>query len=75
MLDPGVAANPVTIPIVGDNREAKAVIATLAREIGFEAVDVGPLRHARIIEGLHYLRANAAGGRVNFHFPRDPASN
>jgi hypothetical protein len=36
-------------------------------------VDVGPLRHARIVEGLHYLRANAAGGRINFHFPRDPA--
>ena len=59
--------------IVGDDREAKALVATLAREIGLEAVDVGPLRHARIIEGLHYLRANALGGRVNFHFRRDTA--
>jgi predicted dinucleotide-binding enzyme len=73
MLDPRLAEGPVTIPIVGDDRAAKEVVATLAREIGLEAVDVGPLRHARIIEGLHYLRANALGGRVNFHFPRDPA--
>jgi predicted dinucleotide-binding enzyme len=73
MLDPRVANGPVTIPLVGDDRAAKDLIATLAREIGLEAVDVGPLRHARIIEGLHYLRANAAGGRINFHFPRDTA--
>jgi NADPH-dependent F420 reductase len=71
MLDPSVAHGPVTIPLVGDDRESKEVVAALAREIGLEAVDVGPLRHARIIEGLHYLRANALGGRVNFHFPRD----
>jgi NADPH-dependent F420 reductase len=73
MLDPRVAHGPVTIPIVGDDRAAKEVVATLARQIGLEAIDVGPLRHARIIEGLHYLRANALGGRVNFHFPRDTA--
>jgi 8-hydroxy-5-deazaflavin:NADPH oxidoreductase len=71
MLDPKVADGPVTVPIVGDDRAAKARVAALAREIGLEAVDVGPLRHARILEGLHYLRANAEGGRINFHFPRD----
>lgn len=73
MLDPGLARGPVTVPIVGDDRAAKERVAALAREIGLEAVDVGPLRHARIIEGLHYLRANAYGGRINYHLPRDPA--
>jgi NADPH-dependent F420 reductase len=73
MLDPSVARSAVTIPLVGDDRAAKERVAALARAIGLEAVDVGPLRHARIVEGLHYLRANAAGGRINFHFPRDPA--
>jgi NADPH-dependent F420 reductase len=73
MLDPQVAQGPVTVPIVGDDRAAKERVAALAREIGLEAVDVGPLRHARIIEGLHYLRANALGGRINYHFPRDRA--
>ncbi|HET7609456.1 MAG TPA: NADPH-dependent F420 reductase [Gammaproteobacteria bacterium] len=73
MLDPTVAGGPVTVPIVGDDRAAKERVAVLAREIGLEAVDVGPLRHARIIEGLHYLRANAYGGRINYHLPRDHA--
>jgi len=73
MLDPRLAGGPVTVPIVGDDRAAKERIAVLTREIGLEAVDVGPLRHARIIEGLHYLRANAYGGRINYHLPRDPA--
>ena len=73
MLDPELAGGPVTVPYVGDDRGAKERIVTLAREIGLEAVDVGPLRHARIIEGLHYLRANASGGRINYHLPRDPA--
>lgn len=72
MLDPSVAGGPVTVPVVGDDRAAKQLVVSLARELGLDAVDVGPLRHARIIEGLHYLRANALGGRVNFHFPRDP---
>ncbi len=73
MLDPRLAGGPVTVPIVGDDRAAKERVAALAREIGLEAVDVGPLRHARIVEGLHYLRANAHGGRINYHLPRDPA--
>jgi NADPH-dependent F420 reductase len=73
MLDPSLARGPVTVPIVGDDRAAKERIAALTRELGLEAVDVGPLRHARIIEGLHYLRANAHGGRINYHLPRDPA--
>jgi NADPH-dependent F420 reductase len=73
MLEPKLAGGPVTVPIVGDDRAAKERIAALTREIGLEAVDVGPLRHARIIEGLHYLRANAYGGRINYHLPRDPA--
>jgi NADPH-dependent F420 reductase len=73
MLDPKLAGGPVTVPVVGDDRAAKQRIVGLAREIGLEAVDVGPLRHARIVEGLHYLRANAYGGRINYHLPRDPA--
>lgn len=68
MLEPQTAGGPVTVPVVGDDAAAKALVVGLAREIGLEAIDVGPLRHARIIEGLHYLRSNAAGGRVNFHF-------
>lgn len=73
MLDPSLAEGPVTIPLVGDDRAAKALVGEFAREIGLEAVDVGPLRHARIVEGLHYLRANALGGRINYYLRRDTA--
>jgi hypothetical protein len=73
MFDPRVAEGPVTIPLVGDDQAAKALVGTLARELGLEALDVGPLRHARIIEGLHYVRANALGGRINYHLRRDTA--
>jgi len=75
MFDPAAAGGPVTVPVVGDDRAAKERVAALARQIGLEAIDLGPLRHARIVEGLHYLRVNALGGRINFHFPRDPARN
>ena len=72
MLDPASAGGPVTIPIVGDDPAAKAAVVGLANGIGLEGIDVGPLRHARIVEGLHYLRFNARGGPLNFHFRRDP---
>ena len=39
-------------------------------------VDVGPLRYAHVIEGLHYLRYNAGRfgeARINFYLPLDPA--
>lgn len=75
MLDPSIAGGPVSIPIVGDDPDAKRVVAELASGIGFEPVDVGPLRYAHVIEGLHYLRSNAGefgDARINFYLPPDP---
>jgi predicted dinucleotide-binding enzyme len=71
MLDPRVAQGPVTIPIVGDDRAAKAVVATLAREIGLEAIDGG--RSARANHRGASLSARMRSAGVNFHFPRDTA--
>jgi hypothetical protein len=69
MLDPASAEGPVSIPIAGDDPEAKAVVAALVSGIGFAPVDVGPLRFSRVIEGLHFLRYNAqfAGPRFNYY--------
>jgi NADPH-dependent F420 reductase len=76
MLDPSVAESPVSIPIAGDDAAAKRVVADLASGIGLVPVDVGPLRYAHVIEGLHYLRYNAGqfgAGRINFYMPLDAA--
>ncbi|HEY5665541.1 MAG TPA: NADPH-dependent F420 reductase [Gammaproteobacteria bacterium] len=76
MLDPSAANGPVSIPIAGDNAEAKRVVAELTSGIGLVPVDVGPLRYAHVIEGLHYLRYNAGQfgeARINFYLPPDLA--
>ncbi|MGD2167472.1 MAG: NADPH-dependent F420 reductase [Gammaproteobacteria bacterium] len=76
MLDPSVAGGPVSIPIAGDDARAKQVVAELTTGIGLHPVDVGPLRYAHAIEGLHYLRYNAGQfdeARINFHMPADRA--
>ena len=44
-------------------------VAVVALAPGPEAVDVGPSRHARTVEGLHHLRQSAAGGPLNFYRP------
>ena len=55
IADPSVAGGPVSIPIVGDDGAAKQRVADLVERMGFEAVDVGPMRHAHILEGLAVL--------------------
>ncbi len=78
MMDPSLAEGPVSIPMAGDDEDAKRVVAELASGIGFHPVDVGPLRYAHVIEGLHYLRFNAGRfgeARVNFYFPPDLADS
>jgi NADPH-dependent F420 reductase len=76
MLDPSLAEGPVSIPIAGDDAEAKRVVAELTSGIGLVPIDVGPLRYAHVIEGLHYLRYNAGefgNARINFYMPADRA--
>lgn len=75
MLDPASAGGPVSIPIAGNDADAKRVVAGLVSGIGLEPVDVGPLRYARVIEGLHFLRYNAGqfgDARINYYMPADP---
>ncbi|MDC1435970.1 NADPH-dependent F420 reductase [Gammaproteobacteria bacterium] len=76
MLEPELAGGPVSIPIAGDDANAKSVVAELISNIGFYPVDIGPLRYAHVIEALHYLRYNAGvynGARINFYLPADEA--
>lgn len=52
MVDPDSSGGPVSIPLVGDNAEAKATVAALVEGMGLEAIDLGPLRYARHVEGM-----------------------
>ena len=59
MADPASAGGPVTIPIAGNDADAKAVIAGLVTGIGFEVVDMGDLSAAHVIEHMLIARGNA----------------
>ncbi|MEZ4475599.1 MAG: NAD(P)-binding domain-containing protein [bacterium] len=45
----------LTAFVAGDDAEAKRTTLALARAIGFDAVDAGPLSNARLLEPLAYL--------------------
>jgi predicted dinucleotide-binding enzyme len=46
---------PVTVFAAGDDATAKQQVMQMARDIGFEAVDAGPLQNARLLEPLGYF--------------------
>ena len=55
-MDSGkVGATPITTLVSGDDTAAKQIVATLGKDLGFETVDAGPLKNARLLEPLGYL--------------------
>jgi len=55
-MDTGkVGSTPLTAFVSGDDAAAKQTVVTLAKDIGFETVDAGPLKNARLLEPLAYL--------------------
>jgi metallo-beta-lactamase class B len=74
MAEPATAGGPVSVPIVGNDAAAKQKVASLISGIGLEPVDLGPIRYARIVEGMYYLRSNARmlGHPFNYHLRKQP---
>jgi 8-hydroxy-5-deazaflavin:NADPH oxidoreductase len=70
MVDPETSGGPISIPLVGDSAEAKARVAELVSGLGLEPIDLGPLEHARHVEGMLILWINSeavGGGSFEYH--------
>jgi predicted dinucleotide-binding enzyme len=55
MAQPAYGGTAITMFFAGDDAAAKHVAAQLAREIGFDPVDAGPLANSRSLEQLAFL--------------------
>lgn len=73
MADPVFEGRPVTMLYCGDDAQAKAVVRQLIVDCGFEPVDAGPLKQARLLEPFALLWISMAlqygyGREIAFHF-------
>jgi NADPH-dependent F420 reductase len=71
MADPRFGTQRASMFICGDDASAKATVARLAGELGFDPVDCGPLTQARLLEPLAMLwisMAYAYGAGPNIGF-------
>ncbi|HEX5043145.1 MAG TPA: NADPH-dependent F420 reductase [Candidatus Polarisedimenticolaceae bacterium] len=57
-----VGDEPLAAFVAGDDAGAKKTVLDLARGIGFDAVDAGPLRNARLLEPLALLNIQLGYG-------------
>ena len=74
MIDPSLVDHPITIPLAGNDTAAKALVAEICHELGYETLDFGAVRYAHIIEGLYLLRANSRKNDAYFEW-NYPESN
>jgi predicted dinucleotide-binding enzyme len=63
--------------VAGDDAQAKATVLALAGDIGFDAVDAGPLRSARLLEPMALLNIQLGyvqklGLKIGFKLLRSP---
>lgn len=58
MVEPGESGGPVSIPLAGNDGDAKTTVAQLVEGMGLEAIDLGGAENARWIEGMLILWIN-----------------
>ena len=71
MVDPDSSGGPVSIPLAGNDDDAKATVAALVEGMGLEAIDVGSVENAHWIEGMLILWINNRyrdNGRPSFDY-------
>jgi NADPH-dependent F420 reductase len=71
MADPRFGTQRASMFLCGDDAGAKATVARLASDLGFDPVDCGPLTQARLLEPLGMLwisMALADGAGLNIGF-------
>ena len=74
MIDPESSGGPVTIPLVGNDAEAKATVAALVEGMGLEAIDLGPVRFAHVLEGMLviWINGRSAGTPYDYYLRQRP---
>jgi len=61
-----VNGEPLSLLVAGDDGDAKKQVLELGQAIGFDAVDVGPLSHARYLEALGFLNIQLGYGATKY---------
>lgn len=75
MVEPDSAGGPITIMLAGDDADAKATVAELVRGMDLEAVDVGGLEYAHVLEELLVMWANSLGSQPFNYYLRPMPDN
>jgi 8-hydroxy-5-deazaflavin:NADPH oxidoreductase len=75
ILDPVVGGQPADVFLATDDDEARGVVSGLAEQIGFVPIDLGPLRNARLAEGIaiawiHLAMRGGLGRNIAFKLLR-----
>jgi hypothetical protein len=75
MVEPDSAGGPITIMLAGDNADAKAKVAELVRGMDLDAVDVGGLEYAHVLEEMLVMWANSLGSQPFNYYLRPMPGN
>lgn len=55
VADPAHAGGPVTVPLVGNDAQAKEDVAQIVQAMGFETIILGGIEQAHVLEGMASL--------------------